>query len=161
MATASPSLLVAINQSTQDLFEISFPFDNVPQYDSVGTSAIMKFPTTLSTVGTDISINSSTGIVTLAAGKTYKIEARAFSTLNSKQNLSTYIALTSGGNLSTAISFKVPMGEQAVAFITTTNSTTIAVGIVDTEDSDVSLTYPTQIEKAGLAVQVVDGFTVV
>lgn len=165
MATASPGLLVALNQGKQDLFTISYPLENVPKFDTIGPVALMQFPVTSSvSIGSNATIDNDTGIVTLQAGLTYRIEARAFPVPNQKQPLFYAIGTIADGSFDTPISYSSEVGSVSISFFTPSVETEIAVAIFGESLADSNLfvknlEYPSQVENAAISIQVIDGFT--
>lgn len=135
-------------------------FFTVPEYSTLDNAIIVQFPTTTTTIGTDITIDSDTGIISLVGGKTYEIETRAFPTPNSKEPINMAIATYVDGSLDSAISFITPLGDITVSYYTPSTDTDIAIAVVSATDSKSFLHYPSQIEKASIAIKVIDGFTV-
>lgn len=67
----------------QDLFEISFPLTDVPQYDKVASPQQVIFNEAITSSGTQIALDTDTGIITLDTGSDYVLTA----TVNTSRQL--------------------------------------------------------------------------
>lgn len=133
----------------------------VPQYNSKQFQ-LVAFPTESANIGTDIVASTITDPVygyftyfQLNGGLTYKIEARAFPTPNSKQSLR--MTVTSG---QTPIGEPIPLGSTFTAYVSPVTDIYVQAVVATENSSEVFLEYPTQIVDASISIQVVDGFTV-
>jgi hypothetical protein len=82
MATVNPTVISAYNATNQDLFTVSLVNDTndtagVPQYNSVGASFPIVFDTVVTSVGTDASLDTATGELTLAADIVWSVLVQA------------------------------------------------------------------------------------
>jgi hypothetical protein len=161
MATANPSLYAAKNTDPQDCFTITFPFEDVPQYNTTPFQFV-AFPTEAANIGSDIVPHTITSddygyftYFTLNGGLTYKIEARAFAAPNAKQPL--FMAVVNGGS---ALGSVVPIGSTFTAYVSPETDINIQALVAADGTGAIPLQYPTQIVNATISIQVVDGFEV-
>jgi len=137
----------------------NFTTFTVPQYNTVGNVVAMEFNTTATDIGTDISIDHTTGEITLAADITYQLTALAFPGASSSLNAlngATYQFYDESG--SAPIGVSAPIGTPLVTTITPALENVYQVKIYSSEGQP--FRYPDQIVNATLNIVAISGFDV-
>lgn len=154
--TTTPGFLSGSLAGTQDLFAISFPLTDVPQYDKLADGATVIFDTEGDSGGTGIALDTDTGILTLDTTLSFSLTA----TVNTNMPLN---PVTEAGyqwfNVTADESFGpfVKFGEACTATITTTEESEIVLKVYSNESE---FAYPNQLTSASFTAQVIGGYTV-
>ena len=151
MATINPTVITAYNPGSQDLFTIEYPFANVPQYVSVGSTAALTFSTLGTSIGTDASIDNETGEITLQADVTFSITVHADPSTTTP---SSYKFVNEGDNEIEGL--PAPIGDSLVLTITPAVESVYQVIAYTNNGSDWG--YPSQIQNATIIIQAIAGY---
>lgn len=130
----------------------TFQTFSVPQYNSVGSTATVVFNESGPEYGSSISVNTTTGIITVAGGLVYTFTATA--EINVPGATYQWYEVTSGT--------PSPLGSSAPVGTTLSTAWTPAdpgdVALIVTAADGTTFSYPTQITNAQAIVQVASGF---
>lgn len=133
----------------QDLFEISFPLTNVPQYDKVASPQNVIFNEAITSSGTQIALDTNTGVITLDSGSDYVLSA----VVDTNRPLP---AVSTAGcqwyDLTNDVAFGAftKFGETCTAIITAGTSTDVVLRVFSDTDT---FEYPNQITSGSFNVQ--------
>ena len=145
--------------TTYDVDSGNYNTFTVTQYNTIGNEAPMTFNTTATDIGTDISIDHTTGEITLAADITYQMTALAYPGETSFLNAlggATYQFYDASGSV--AIGVSAPIGTPLVTTVTPAVENIYQVKIYSHEG--LPFNYPDQIVNATLNIVAVSGFDV-
>lgn len=151
MAIIDPGYASA-SRLRQDLFTISNPIPNVPQYDALPSPVTVVLNTPGLTIGTDISFNTTTGIISLSADLTYNLSAVIPS--NVPGATCQWYNVTTGNT----IGFASDTGMPVSATINPAVPTQVKLLVI--APAGTKFEYPAQVTNARAAVTVIGGFEV-
>lgn len=133
----------------QDLFEISFPLTDVPQYDKVASPKAAIFNEAITSSGTQISLDTDTGVITLATGADYVLSA-VVNTSRALPPVSTagyqWYDLTND----VAVGAFTKFGETCTSIITTSVDTDVVLRVFSDTGT---FEYPNQLTSGSFNVQ--------
>jgi hypothetical protein len=152
MATVNPSVWTVTN-TTQDLFLITYPFPNVPSFDSAGTIVKMVYDDTPIDNGNDISIIPN-GSISLQPDVIYSITVRSdiingqgfYQVFSYDEDLDTY----------TAVSSAVPIGNTLTCTVAPSVATEYFVRTFTANGNPWQ--YPSQLRNTYVTVQAISGY---
>jgi hypothetical protein len=152
MALANPLVITVASTGTQQLYSISYPFTNVPQISSIGSSVVVNFGSTAtSTTSTSASVNLSTDVITLQPNIVFQLIAQTQISANQPSQL----AFVNGSGAT--IGFAQPAGQTLV--VTTSSASTQTVTLVASTVNGTPWLYPSQITNAQVTIQALAGWT--
>lgn len=152
-----PGYLTAHSSVNQNLSTITFPFTNVPQYNSVPSPQFIVWNTQDTASGSNIALNTSTGEITLEANITYMLAATATSNLPTSATQKPYMRWvdTTG---SVALGTETPFGMPCVAVFTPNAQSVVTCQVFNSANQP--FVYPNQVQNAQLVVTEVAGYEV-
>ena len=122
----------------------------VPQYNSLGNSVTTVFDQASPIVGSGVSVNTTTGDITLATGLTYALTGTAF--VNVAGATCQWFSLTAN----TFLGQPAPVGTPCTLVVTTAGTLDVCLKVI--APTGTSFQYPAQITNASATVEVVSGF---
>lgn len=125
----------------------------VPQYNTEASPATVVFDTLGTHAGTDISLATGTGVITLATTKSYSLSAVVNTTRSNPANSTAGVQwynVTAGAAIGPFVKF----GETCETTITTSGSTEVALKIYSDTDT---FEYPNQVS-GSFTAQVIGGY---
>jgi hypothetical protein len=122
----------------------------VPEYDSVGSTATVLYSGTTNSVGSAISVDLPTGLITLTGGATYSLTGIA--SVNSAGATYQWYDFTND----VAVGYSQPVGVPVTALFK--NDANADLGLVVTAKTGTTFSYPAQITDAQAFVEEVSGF---
>ena len=153
MATSKTSVYSVYNAVPQQLYTITDPLDNgVPQFVAGENSYVVTFSDESGDRGSDISIDGSTGIISVAGDIAYTFIARVDTT--SKTPVVFSVVETSSGY---AFGTPTPAGETLTIVLTPADANDYQI-VASTVDGS-RFQYPDALINANLTVQAVYGYT--
>lgn len=162
MATGNASVAFAYSSNAQPLYTITTTDEGTTQYNSLGNVVPLIFTDIITGIGSDISIDTVTGEITLqgsGTGITYTITTLANPgdrvSSSSGLNGATIQVWDEAGPYLQGISGT--LGETLFTTITCTNETVLQVKLTGANGN--VFNYPDQIYNASINIQAVNGYT--
>ena len=151
MAILSPTIINAIN-GNQQLFTIDYPTEDVPQYNTVGNSAVLLYTSTPTNNDVDASVaTDDTGDIGLNDGLTFNIICQ----VSARISVPTFYKLVerdTGTQVGDARPIELPLQ------VTINSQAETYYNIVVYTVSGNNFAYPDQISDINLTVQAVAGY---
>lgn len=158
MATVNPSIVRMFNEEPQDLATVQYTdswrdgVDGVPFYVSEGSTVTVVFPNTGPSYGTDIDVNTNTGVITLNTVGDFVFELTATAFCNTAGAMYQWYNVDNESALGQA----VPVGTPVSLVYLPADTANVSLRITAPEGTEFQ--YPAQITDASAIVQIASGF---